>query len=177
MISTLQFLPLLLKINSEHAFKAQFVTFSMISASAPKHTPRHPPFCIKKPLEGWQNSRVPPRFSLFGHVSDFATPLMLFKVFRSRFWPLRAPTLHNSMISSRNVTFFALKDRSDLNMMCKVRKGHAKDCLNPKHLYTFACEKREIATIVKCSFSLSYFKDFGVHFRRNRCRFDLDLSK
>ena len=129
----------------------------MISASAPKHTPRHPLFCIKKALEGWQNSRVPPRFLLFGHVSDFATPLRLFKLFRSPFWPLRAPTLHNFMISSRIVTFFALNDSSVLHRKRDVRKWHPKVLLNRYHLYTFACKVHEIAQSRNTHFTVVFY--------------------
>ena len=126
MILPCDFSSLLRKINLEHAFKALFVPFSMIWAPAPKHAPRHPQFCIKKPLEGWQNSRVPRWFSLFGNVADFATPPYVFKVFRSPFWPLWAPTSHNFMISSWIVTFFAYKYKPDLDRKGEVRKGHAK---------------------------------------------------
>ena len=138
MISTPQFLLFLLKINSEHAFKAQFVTFSIISAPAPKNGPQQPLFCIKKPLEGLQNSRVTCRFTLFGHVADFATPPYVFKVFRSRIWPFWAQTCTHFMVSSRIATFFAYKHRPDLDSKREVRKWHQKDCLNRYHLCTFA---------------------------------------
>ena len=153
MILPCHFSSLLRKINLDHAFKPLFVKFSMIWAPAPKHAPRHPQFCIKKPLEGWQNSRVPRWFSLFGNVADFATPPYVFKVFRSPFWPLWAPTSHNSMISLRNVTFFAYKYKPDLDPKGEVRKGHAKGSLNHYHLCTFACENHKNAPSRKDCFT------------------------
>ena len=70
---------------------------------------------------GCQNSRVPSRFSLSGHVSDFATPPCVSLVSRSRLLPLRAATCIHFMISSRRSRLLPLRAATCIHFMISSR--------------------------------------------------------
>ena len=154
------------EINLEHVFKAQKVTHDTFLSISKEMLSPEPSIWSQKGLEGLQNSMVPCEFSLFRHVVDFATPPYVFKVFRSPFWPLWAPTSHNSMISSRNVTFFAYKYKPDLDPKGEVRKGHAKGALNHYHLCTFATENHKNAPSQNAYFRNGILSFLGTTFRK-----------